>query len=373
MAIRVLVVSSYKDTYNAVRPEGEMLIGLHRQGVDIQVMTQGDSDFAARFREVGIRVIDFHPSKKFDPEAVRRIRAEIIGQDRQILHLFNNKAIRNGIAAARGLPVKVATYRGYTGNIHWWNPASYLTHLNPRVDKITCVSDAVKESLEQQLFFPKGKAVTVSKGHDPAWYAGVQKTSLREFNLPEGAVVLAVVANARRMKGIPYLVQATHCLPPDLPLCFLMIGRGLQRPALERQIAGSPYRDRFVFTGFRADVLSLVKSCDASILPSVKGEGLSKVLLESMFLGVPSVMTDIGGNRGLGINGKTVLIVPPRDPASLAEAITRLVENPDLRAAIGKGGREFVAEHFNLDRSVAEMKEVYDSLMRGFEDVRATP
>ncbi|MCB0609055.1 MAG: hypothetical protein KDD12_15180, partial [Lewinella sp.] len=105
MAAKVLVVSSYKDTWNAVRPEGEMLIGLHRQGVDIQVMTQGDADFAARFREAGIRVIDFHPRKKFDREAVRRIRAELTGQDRQILHLFNNKAIRNGIAAARGLPV----------------------------------------------------------------------------------------------------------------------------------------------------------------------------------------------------------------------------------------------------------------------------
>lgn len=341
-----------------------MLIGLHRQGVDIQIMTQGDSDFAARFRQEGIRVVDFHPSKKFDPEAVRRIRAELIGQNRQILHLFNNKAIRNGIAAAYRLPVKVVTYRGYTGNIHWWNPVSYLTHLHPRVDKITCVSDAVKESLEHQLFFPKGKAVTVSKGHDPAWYADVKATGLDQFNLPEDAVTIAVVANARRMKGIPYLVQATHELPAGLPFFFLMIGRGLQTPEMDRQIARSPYRERFVFTGFREDVLSLVKSCEVSILPSVKGEGLSKVLLESMFLGIPSIMTDIGGNRGLGINGKTALIVPPRNPKALANAITRLVRDPELRQTIGTGGKEFVTEHFNLARSVAEMREVYDLLIR---------
>ena len=365
MAAKVLVVSSYKDTWNAVRPEGEMLIGLHRQGVDIQVMTQGDADFAARFREAGIRVIDFHPRKKFDREAVRRIRAELTGQDRQILHLFNNKAIRNGIAAARGLPVKVVTYRGYTGNIHWWNPVSYLTHLSPRVDKITCVSDAVKESFERQLFFPKGKAVTVSKGHDPAWYADIQPAGLSEFSLPGNAVAVAVVANARRMKGIPFLIEATHRIPPGLPVYFLMIGRGLEGGKTGQLVARSPLRDRFIFTGFRSDVLSLVSACDISLLPSVKGEGLSKVLLESMFLGVPAIMTNIGGNRGLAIHGETALVVPACNPDALAEAVILLAENPELRREMGPKGRAFVRSHFGIDRSVAEMKAVYESLVGG--------
>ena len=193
----------------------------------VLVMTYGHTPFADEFRKAGMRVIDYHPDKKFSAESVARIRQELLEQDRQIIHLFNNKAIINGVRAAWDLPIKVVTYRGYTGNIHWWDPTNYLTHLNPRIDAITCVSDAVKEVFDQQLFFPKGKAVTVSKGHNPAWYQNVETGDLSEFAFPEDAIIVSVVANARRMKGVPYLLEAASLLPPASPVRFLLIGRGL--------------------------------------------------------------------------------------------------------------------------------------------------
>jgi L-malate glycosyltransferase len=358
--MRVLVVSDYDDNFNAVRTEGELFIGLHRAGVDVHVMTYGHTPYAARFREAGIRVIDYHPQRKFDREAVRRIRQEIADHDRQIIHLFNNKAISNGIRAARGLPVKVVTYRGYTGNIHWWDPTNYLTHLHPRVDAITCVSDAVREVFDRQLFFPKGKAVTVSKGHDPAWYADVPTGDLREFDFPADAVVVAVVANARAMKGIPYLLDAISLLPPASPARFLLIGRGLDSPATLAALTRQGIRERVVFAGFRKDVLSLVKACDLSLLPSVKGEGLSKVLLESLFLARPTIMTNIGGNRGLAIHNETGLLIPPRDPQAMAEAVNRLVADADLRTQLGTAGKAYISAHYTVARSVQELLAVYE-------------
>ena len=104
--MRVLVVSNYDDNYNAVRPEGELFIGLYRAGVDVQVMTYGHTPFAEEFRKAGMRVIDYHPDKKFASESVSRIRQELLEQDRQIIHLFNNKAIINGLRAAWDLPVR---------------------------------------------------------------------------------------------------------------------------------------------------------------------------------------------------------------------------------------------------------------------------
>lgn len=361
--MRILVISDYDENYNAVRPEGELLIGLHQAGADVQVMTYGDTPFAKKFREADMRVIDYHPQKKFSSEAVARIRQEIIDHDRQILHLFNNKAIINGLRAARGLPVKVALYRGYTGNIHWWDPTNYLSYLNPRVDAITCVSDAVKEVFDQQLFFPKGKAVTVSKGHNPAWYEDVTTGDLSAFGFPKGAIVISVVANARRMKGIPQLLAAIELLPQDSPAHFLLIGRGLDDRATLATLKSKGIQDRVVFTGFRKDVLSLVKACDISLLPSVKGEGLSKVLLESLFLGIPTIMTDIGGNRGLAIDGETGLVIPPRDPVAMAKAINKLVDQPELRAKIGPAGKAYVQEHYTVERSVKELMKVYESLL----------
>lgn len=356
-------MSNHDDTVNAVRPESELFIGLHQAGADVQVMTYGHSPSISQFRDAGMRVIDYHPASKFSREAVQRIRKELIEQDRQILHLFNNKAIVNGILAAWNLPVKVLTYRGYTGNMHWWNPSNYLTHLNPRVDAITCVSEAVKEDFEGQLFFAKEKAFTVSKGHNPAWYADVKKGELGTFGFPPEAVIVSVVANARRMKGIPYLLDAIELLPEDSPARFLLIGRGLDDRKTLAVLDKKGIRDRIVFAGFRQDVLELVKACDLSVLPSVKGEGLSKVLLESLFLGQPTIMTDIGGNRGLAIHGKTGLIVPKRDTQALADAITKLVENPELRKQMGAAGKSYIEQNYSVERSVQEQLAVYRMLL----------
>ncbi len=360
--IKVLVISSYDDNWNAVRPEGELLIGLHQAGIDVTVMTQGKAPYAQRFREAGISVIDFHPTKKFDRNAVAFIRGELLEKGYHILHLYNNKAIINGIRAASGLPVKVVTYRGYTGNIHWFDPTNYLTHLHPRVDKITCVSQAVKDVFDRQLFFKADKAVVVSKGHDPAWYKDIEAGDLSEFDFPENAVVVSVVANARRMKGIPFLVAATHRLPSKMPVYFLLIGRGLDSPKIQSLLQKSPYGSHFRFAGFRKDVLSLVKACDLSVLPSIKGEGLSKVLLESLFLGKPTIMTDIGGNRGLAVNGESGLVVPPGDASALAKAIGQLAKSKTLREKMGAAGKAYITEHFSVARGVGEQKKVYEDL-----------
>ena len=62
-----------------------------------------------------------------------------------ILHLFSNKALQNGLAASRGLPVKIVAYRGIVGNVSFFSPVSWLRFLNPRIDRIVCVADAVRD------------------------------------------------------------------------------------------------------------------------------------------------------------------------------------------------------------------------------------
>lgn len=362
---KLLNISSYADSLNAVRPEGRLFLGLARDhGWEVTLMTQDGSPYTDELKQAGVRIIDFHPSRKFQAEAVRIIRAELIKGNYDILHLYNNKAIVNGIRAAKGLPVKIATYRGYTGNIHWWDPISYTQHLHPRVDLITCVSPAVKEVFDRVPFFDAAKAVVVGKGHDPAWYAEVVATPLSEaFDVPKDRVVITIVANARRMKGMNYLTAAIELLAPGLPLHFLFIGRGLDSKANLKALAKSKYADQVTFAGFRKDVLSLLAGSDVSLLPSVKGEGLSKVLLESMFLGRPTIMTSIGGNRHLGVDQKTALIVPPRDAVALAAAITSVATDPDLRAALGPAARAYVTEHFGAEASARELDRVYRNLL----------
>jgi hypothetical protein len=120
--MKILVISDYRATVS-VRPEAEAMIGLKTEfNYDITIMTFGDAPYVKRFKEAGIRVIDFHPIKKFSWKYIRTIRNELKEGDYDVLQLFNNKALINGQLSAIGLPVKVVAYRGYTGNIHWAGP-----------------------------------------------------------------------------------------------------------------------------------------------------------------------------------------------------------------------------------------------------------
>ncbi len=139
-------------------------------------MTEGHTGYAQRFRELGLRVIDHYPQRTFQLDTIRLIRREILTRSFHIVQLISNKAMTNGIVASLGLPVKVVTYRGFAGNIHWWNPIDYIKQLSPRIDAITCVSPAVKEHLDRQLFFNPAKSVIITKSHDPAC-----KTLLNRF------------------------------------------------------------------------------------------------------------------------------------------------------------------------------------------------
>ncbi len=121
MSIKVLFVGNYDIAVHNIRPEAEMIIGLKAQGLDIEVMTKAGCWYADRMASKGIRIHDFQPERKFSVTAVRTMRRVLREGAHDVVHLFNNKAIANGLVAAMGLPVKVVTYRGQTGNwMRYW-------------------------------------------------------------------------------------------------------------------------------------------------------------------------------------------------------------------------------------------------------------
>jgi len=139
--------------------------------------------------------------------------------------------------------------------------------------------------------------------------------------------------------------------------------------SLRQSVARLGLDGRVVFTGFRMDVPELLSECAVSVLPSLS-EGLSNTLIESMAAGVPVVATRVGGNPEVVDEGRTGLLVPPRDPAALAEAICRTLQDRELARQFGEAARQRVAEHFSLERMLRDTERLYVNLLERPKDYR---
>ncbi len=360
--VRVLCISSHRGSLNNVRPEAAWIAGMPGVGIAMTVMTQEDSVCAEQMRAAGCEVIHFETGGKFNIRSIREIRRVLRDGGYQIVHMFNNKAIINGIIAATGLPVKIVTYRGQTGNIKRYDPSCYLTHLNPRVDCISCVSEAVRTDLLAQGI-PAQKLVTIYKGHDIAWYDGIKKEDPGALGIPDDAFSIACVANNRPRKGVPVLIESTRHLPADSPVHIILVGNGMTSQAVRDLVATSPIAANFHLIDYRNNVLELVAGCDATVLPATKREGLPKTVVESMALGVTPIVTHTGGSPELVVDGECGLVVPPNDAPALAKAILRLSGNRAENAAMGKKARQRLATHFTLEQSIEGHRRLYESLV----------
>ncbi|MCH7534962.1 MAG: glycosyltransferase family 4 protein [Bacteroidetes bacterium] len=360
---KILVISDYRD-YHTARPEAYVFIGLAKMGFRIHVMTYPESDLINEFEEVGIKVIDFHPENKMNKGEINRIREQLVVENYDIIHLFNNNAIVNGIQAAKGLPVKVILYRGYSDNIFWYDPTAYFKFLHPRVDKILCNSLGVEQHLHDQLFFDKSKTVVINKGHDVSWYDEYTPANIRkELGIPEDALLLINVANNRKMKGIPYLLDAMNRLDINLPIHLLLAGHNMDNEENLKIINKGNKKYHIHLLGFRKDVLNIVAACDVFVLSSITGESITKSVIEAMCMSVSPVITDIRGNVELVIHEESGLITKSRDGQGMCDAIERLCKDRSLCKQLGINARNRIATHLNTVQTIEKTKLMYKDLV----------
>jgi glycosyltransferase involved in cell wall biosynthesis len=136
-------------------------------------------------------------------------------------------------------------------------------------------------------------------------------------------------------------------------------GRRAVAPSVIRSYAGDVR-----YLGARDDVPALLALADLFVLPTYYREGVPRVLLEAAATGVPSIATDMPGCREVVAHGRTGLLVPPRDPARLAEAIADLFNSDKRRAEMGRAALEEVAASFDLSRIAGAYDSIYDRVLQ---------
>jgi glycosyltransferase involved in cell wall biosynthesis len=162
-----------------------------------------------------------------------------------------------------------------------------------------------------------------------------------------------------RVKGHTSLISAAPHVCRDIPgAIFVLIGDGEERLNLEKQVRQAGLEKNFLFLGHRSDVPELLACCDLSVLPS-EAEALPNSLLEAIAAGLPVVGTCVGGIPEVIMDGVNGLLVPPKNPQALSEAILRILQDPHFAKKLSQGGQAMIGTHFGFDRLLAELEQLY--------------
>ena len=207
----------------------------------------------------------------------------------------------------------------------------------------------------------RGKIHVIHSGVDPNVFRPVS----RQGRIGEAHILC--VGSYEEVKGHTFLVEACRILR-DRGVEFVcdLVGEGPLRSQVEAQIERAGLQHIVLVHGGRPrpEVARMMNEAEVMVLPSVptkrgKREGIPVVLMEAMASALPVVSSAISGIPELVENGRTGLLTPPGDAADLADALQRLLEDPELRTQMGRLGREKVVREFNLYRSSEKLSKMF--------------
>lgn len=289
----------------------------------------------------------------------------------RIVHFFLPAAYLIGAIAASlaRVKIRIMSRRSLNNYQQGYPLVRWLEmKLHRRMDAVLGNSDAVVRQLRDDEDIPADKLGLIYNGIEATSMLPNDRAALRSLlKIDEPTLVYIIVANLIPYKGHLDLIAALGIANDRIgqPWHLLVVGRddgvglGIHAMAQKLNIEGN-----ISILGLRSDVPALLSASDVALLCSHQ-EGFSNAILEAMSLGLPMIVTDVGGNAEAVLNGETGVVVPPRDPEALAEPIVLLAREPLLRESYGAAGRKRIEDLFLLEACVAKYEALYRGLLKG--------
>lgn len=220
---------------------------------------------------------------------------------------------------------------------------------------IVCVSKGVRRHLIRSCGVPPSKLFVIPNSVD---VETIDKTE----QLPRGSLgsegyLVTYTGRLTRQKGVRYLLDAFRLVLSVVDARLLIVGRGEEEGSLRSLATQYAISGKTSFLGYRADAVGIMKASDILVLPSL-WEGMPNVVLEAMAGGVPVVATNVEGTSELITDGETGLLVEPRNPSQLAEAILRVLRDEELRCRLAHSARQRVRD-YSPEKIARAYKELY--------------
>lgn len=310
-----------------------------------------------------------------DLRAYRAIRRTLSEFRPDVVHTHSAKGGILGRLAARALRVPAIVHTIHGAPFHPYQSAATRavyrwceTYAARRCDHLISVADAMTDLMVAAGVAPRDKFTTIYSGMavEPFLDADAHRARVRgELGYTDRHVVIGKIARLFHLKGHEYLIAAAGRVVEACPdVRFLLVGDGVLREALQRQIHQAGLDDYFQCTGLvpPAQIPELLGAMDALVHVSLR-EGLARALPQALIAGKPVVSYDVDGAREVVRDGETGFLLPPRSIEPLAAALVRLASDAALRQRLGRQGRERFTEQFRHERMTRQLRELYERLL----------
>ncbi len=264
-------------------------------------------------------------------------------------------------SATVGMYVKHIFGHGFSITVHgpdefYDAPGQYLTQKVIAADFVVCISHFARSQLMKLSPYAHWHKLVVSRlGIDPAVFTP------RPHNPHPEVFEIICVGRLAPAKGQHLLVDAVAAMVREgRPVRLRLVGDGVDRPSLEAQVKDLGLQRHVVFEGAvnQDRIRDLYAQADCFCIPSF-AEGIPVVLMEAMAMEIPCVTTHITGIPELIRNGVDGFLVAPSDAEGLVQALSGLMDYPELREKMGRNGRQRVMEHYDLARNVEKLAQVF--------------
>jgi glycosyltransferase involved in cell wall biosynthesis len=283
-------------------------------------------------------------------------------------HLFVSGVFGRLAATVLGLPTvahEQCNEREVVGAFRRWIDF----FLGARTSAIVCVSETTKDYNVRVKGIDQARIWVIPNSIDPKRLSGCDGAGdraelLGALGLPDEVQIVIGIGRLEQQKRFDIFLRAAELISAHMPKArFLIVGDGSKRRELEELARKLGVSSVVRFTGMRADVPMLLGISDIFVLTS-DFEGLPLTLLEALTMEVPVVGTDVDGTSEVLGNGVGGILVPPRDPEAVAEAVQSLLNDPERRRVLAKRGHQLVEQTYSAEIVRRQIDEVYRTVLR---------
>lgn len=341
---------------------------LNKARFESVILSFTEGPMVDKLRADGFKVYVVPTEKPFNYKVWKAVKKIVEQEKIDLIHAHGTRANSNTFSTAKSLGIPlIYTVHGWSFHPDQSPAVKIIRTLSERflvnmANKTICVSESNLK--EGQLKFPMPNATVILNGINQQKFNPDQtfKSVRSELKIASDAILVGYIARITAQKEPLNFLRAIAQIDPALNAKFLIVGDGELKTEMLELAAALNINDQVIFQDFRADIPDVLNAVDIFCLPSL-WEGLPIALLEAMAMKKAIVATAIDGISDLIQSGENGILVPVASPDKIAEAITLLIKDTELRSRLAEQAAATVREKYNVNRMTRSVEEEYLKLV----------